>query len=213
MSDVYAILGMHRSGTSLIANILHASGISMGENFLPPDELNNHGYYEDNGFLWINKGLLEHCGGSWYEPPPTRLLKMSRKFTNAFLKAFSARNSEASGRSWGWKDPRNSLTCWFFHKCAPEVRYIVVRRNKIDVVESLLNGHPTLGANWSKLYDMYESSMNSFLRKYKYDYVEVDYDEMVNRRKYMREVQKLHQFTGLGENLVDKAASIIRFRP
>ena len=51
MRSQVIVLGMHRSGTSLIASILHLSGISMGKEFLRPDNGNPGGYFEDLEFL------------------------------------------------------------------------------------------------------------------------------------------------------------------
>ncbi|MCK4816954.1 hypothetical protein KA005_14390, partial [bacterium] len=59
------ILGMHRSGTSIVANMLHRIGISMGEDLLKSDKFNPNGYYEDADFLGINKGILTNSEGTW----------------------------------------------------------------------------------------------------------------------------------------------------
>ncbi|HEA80895.1 MAG TPA: sulfotransferase family protein, partial [Maribacter sp.] len=38
--NTVVVLGMHRSGTSLVAKILHTIGISMGQEFLDADDAN-----------------------------------------------------------------------------------------------------------------------------------------------------------------------------
>ena len=57
MSQI-VVLGMHRSGTSLLSSILRRMGVNMGTNFLNEDYWNPYGYWEDKDFLWINKGIL-----------------------------------------------------------------------------------------------------------------------------------------------------------
>src|SRR5262249_26774035 len=52
------ILGSGRSGTSLLAGILHGAGYFMGENLVPADEGNPMGYFEDDEINAINEELL-----------------------------------------------------------------------------------------------------------------------------------------------------------
>jgi len=53
--DPYLVLGTGRCGTSTTARILHEKlGVFMGESFLPPDENNPDGYYEDSEFVSLN---------------------------------------------------------------------------------------------------------------------------------------------------------------
>lgn len=44
------VLGTPRSGTSLVAGILHHLGVFMGERFLPANEMNLRGFYQDIEF-------------------------------------------------------------------------------------------------------------------------------------------------------------------
>ena len=45
--EIIIVLGMHRSGTSLIAGVLHEMGVNMGSNLMKADEYNPKGYFED----------------------------------------------------------------------------------------------------------------------------------------------------------------------
>ncbi|MCW1935103.1 hypothetical protein OMD46_00125 [Pseudomonas sp. MDMC_285] len=47
-TKIIVVLGMHRSGTSVVTRTLEALGISLGENLMPPAENNN-----EKGFLKI----------------------------------------------------------------------------------------------------------------------------------------------------------------
>jgi hypothetical protein len=67
------IIGMHRSGTSLVAGLLGLAGAYLG----PEDDLmaanvsNPKGYWENLGFVRFNERILEHFGGAWHDPPIT----------------------------------------------------------------------------------------------------------------------------------------------
>jgi hypothetical protein len=57
-SPVLVVAGMHRSGTSLLASLLHRSGCRMGETLLSADANNRPGYFEDLEFLDLNRRML-----------------------------------------------------------------------------------------------------------------------------------------------------------
>src|SRR5262249_19208357 len=52
------ILGSGRSGTSMLAGTLHASGYFAGDRLIPGDAANPKGYFEDREFDSINEALL-----------------------------------------------------------------------------------------------------------------------------------------------------------
>ena len=59
------VLGMHRSGTSLLANVLHTLGAYMGEAFLEPDDANAAGYWEHLHVVAAHDRMLEAIGRAW----------------------------------------------------------------------------------------------------------------------------------------------------
>lgn len=58
------IIGMHRSGTSLSARLLHRAGADLGpaEGFIEPDRWNPDGYFEQREILMLNRQILH---GPW----------------------------------------------------------------------------------------------------------------------------------------------------
>ena len=64
-SKVIAITGMHRSGTSLLANLLNQAGLSLGEKLLGPMDSNPKGHFEDYDFLKFHKELLAFNRQTW----------------------------------------------------------------------------------------------------------------------------------------------------
>jgi len=55
---IVVIIGMHRSGTSVIARGLKVLGVTLGDNLMPPGEDNPKGYWEDLDINELNVELL-----------------------------------------------------------------------------------------------------------------------------------------------------------
>lgn len=206
------ILGMHRAGTSIVTNLLHRVGISMGDDFLPPDGFNPNGYFEDTDFLWINKGILENAEGIWYDPPSIdEIIVGGEKFKSAIRKTVARKRQKAGQNSWGWKDPRNCLTCWNYAHEVPDARFIVVVRNLSDIKLSLNRTHGHL-ANWDNVIDAYYDSVDEFFGTCINSSLNVGFEELVYE-KYAREtIRKILYFVDKPDRFIDKALSVIRFR-
>ncbi|WP_456397904.1 sulfotransferase [Desulfurobacterium sp.] len=140
------IIGMHRSGTSLISRILEKCGIFMGKN---KDE-NNEAFF----FLNFNYWIFRQANATWDNP--YNYTKTSESFKNLMTKLAkkyirSIRRIEFLGLKqglkykslkeidfpWGWKDPKNSFTLDIWLKVFPDAKIIHIYRNPIDVAESL----------------------------------------------------------------------------
>lgn len=131
------VLGMHRSGTTLVARILTDLGIHMGEEV----EENR----EAVAFLQTNNELLALAGSTWYRPQrflealsdddfTLRCTELARRRLESMGKSYG-NPSGASG--WGFKDPRNSLTFPIWQACFSEVRAVHVLRHGFAVATSL----------------------------------------------------------------------------
>ena len=112
------VVGMHRSGTSMVARMLEAGGVEFGDHaeLAGPNEDNPLGFWEHEGFRGINEELLRRAGGDWRNPPvlgKDALLNPS----NADLQERSREllaSLDGLGPSFGWKDPRTSLVLPFW---------------------------------------------------------------------------------------------------
>jgi len=71
------VLGMHRSGTSLLSRLVHELGLFVGEaeELMPAQPCNVEGFWERLDVSELNEQLLELAGGSWDCPPPLRSLE------------------------------------------------------------------------------------------------------------------------------------------
>ncbi len=136
---VVCVAGMHRSGTSMFARMLHLCGVHMGAeaNFLPPNPENEEGFWENSDFVNLNDALLCELGGSWHKPPSD-----PDKWNGADMEVFRQRGRKLVRRLrglkvWGWKDPRNSLTLPFWRQLIPGLKVVVCLRNPLEVIQSL----------------------------------------------------------------------------
>ena len=137
----FIVLGMHRSGTSLIAGGLNKSGINMGEKLLGANEWNPKGHFENEEFIELNDRILAEAGGSWDNPPSEEaILKAGEKLKDE-IKVVVDRNK---GRLWGWKDPRTTLTIKCYLPYIEHPFFITCWRKPLDVAKSLnkRNGMP-----------------------------------------------------------------------
>jgi len=140
-----AILGMHRSGTSMVARMLNLCGVDLGGegDLVPANESNRAGHWEHARFIEFDDRILAHFGGTWDHPPTLPAgwhedagLGALRAEAAAFLAAsFGAPDA---GAVWGWKDPRASLTLPFWRALVPDLRCVVCVRNPLDVAASLV---------------------------------------------------------------------------
>jgi hypothetical protein len=140
--NVICVIGMHRSGTSMVARLLNLCGLDLGppEELLEPQEDNPLGFFENKGFLNINEELLTHLGGSWDNPPNLEKKWQNKpsldqivKKARALIKTFSKSDH------WGWKDPRTNVLLPFWKSIIPDMRFVICVRSPVEVAKSLAN--------------------------------------------------------------------------
>jgi len=147
------VLGAPRSGTSLIAGVLHSRAIAMGSDLLKPDSGNPHGYFEDIDFIDFHRQLLARTAalvGRVFEDSTMREQAFDFEPTPADIttaKALIEQRSELS--SWGWKDPRTCLFLPFWRKLLPDARFIIAYKHPLEMSASLLR----MGKNWDLALD------------------------------------------------------------
>ena len=142
MSDatIVCILGMHRSGTSLVSQVLNVLGVYLGpeEHLMRPSSDNPTGHWESQPIKEINDEILSILGGSWSDPPPLPSgWERSPELAAPRHRAREVIEGDFSGSElWGFKDPRNSLTLPFWQRILDPMRYVICLRNPLDVAAS-----------------------------------------------------------------------------
>jgi glycosyltransferase involved in cell wall biosynthesis len=138
------VLGMHRSGTSLITRALTAFSINLGGNLIGASPDNPKGFWENKEIIKINDELLTLIGSSYdgLKLHPINAFK-SNEFDELKSRAISVLNDSFNeiGDVWAFKDPRicNLLDFWvdIFEKIDCVTNYIIVLRNPMSVADSL----------------------------------------------------------------------------
>lgn len=128
---------MHRSGTSLTANLLKESGLFIGNNLMTNGFDNKKGHFEDLELLEIHELDLKIKGFD------TRALKgdipcslfFEEETENNILSLLESRKSL---KLWGWKEPRTTLYLQAWIKLVPSIKCIAVYRNYDEVASSLI---------------------------------------------------------------------------
>src|SRR6185295_8707806 len=69
MTGPIVITGMHRSGTSLLADVVRRWGAVAGDDLIPSSRWNPHGYWEHAPLVRFNDELLGNLDSSWELPP------------------------------------------------------------------------------------------------------------------------------------------------
>lgn len=124
------VLGVPRSGTSLVAGILHTLGIDMGEGYLQPADANNPaGYFEDLRIQRLNKQITGIRYG--HAQPPD--ISAEQKLAYRDLAAECQRKP-----LWGMKDPRLCFTLHWITPYLKDARLVIVRRDFEASVASLV---------------------------------------------------------------------------
>lgn len=137
---VICILGMHRSGSSLAAQILHGNGVRTGSSLIGRSRFNPEGHLEDRFVVCTNKKLLRRFGGTWDRPPelPERWLE-EPEVRALLVRAERYRRSEVETRlPFFIKDPRLALVFPFWQQAFGSMRVLVVLRDPESVARSLL---------------------------------------------------------------------------
>lgn len=168
------ITGMHRSGTSLVANLLRLCGLYLGEeaDLLPASVDNAAGYWENRKLLLLNNDVLLAIGGAWDYPPPMPTLAWSSesRFQPLRLRAEELLRDFADREPWGWKDPRTSLTLPFWQDLdgikmpfwlgrGSKLRIVLCLRDPFSVFESLRDRRHTPNSSGLDLWFSYNRSI------------------------------------------------------
>jgi len=138
------IIGMHRSGTSLLSRLLAESGVFQG---YARDEHN-----ESLFFQIINENIFRQEGLNWDQPQelhriltdPDKRSLTAEYIVNLLEYYYGPDQDQGMEKNtfnftspWGWKDPRNTVTLPAWLQVFPDSKVIHIIRNGIDVAVSL----------------------------------------------------------------------------
>lgn len=134
MSGNCLVLGMHKSGTTLIARLMHESGVSMGD--FPARQGYEKCKYEDPECVAINKHIL----GAEQKPSFRTIQSWVYDEEAAGRASELIAKKDEKYPTWGLKDPRLTLTYGFWKPFLGKHTLIVVTRNPREVFAHYMKG-------------------------------------------------------------------------
>lgn len=141
------VLGMDRSGSSLLTNVLHLLGMDLSENLVQAKVDNPKGFFEDRDIVNLNERALKQLlrdedSPAAFLPTPNEWFRQVEISAIAKeMKAVVQANIERAVSLWGFKDPRTArlLPLWdqVFSALDIEPHYILAIRDPRSVAQSL----------------------------------------------------------------------------
>ena len=186
------ILGMHRSGTSMLAGTLEEAGLYLGDviNSSPFNKKGN----KENKLLWkINDAVLEYSNGAWDIPPKNvRWPETEKQVRDQFLLKFVGK------KLWGFKDPRTVLTLLGWLEVIPDPKLIGIFRHPILVAKSLKRRNKFSFDQSLQLWLEYNWRIKWFIQNRDLKIIEFSADPEVLKK----DIRKLIDYIGLDSSVL-----------
>ena len=144
---IVIVMGMHRSGTSALAGMLHQNGIIMEDpnnlRYISPHE-NSKGFFENYRFRALNDQILYQNGYSAksFSPMTPDYIEVTEQDTSIIRSLLHEYDERYT--TWGFKDPRMCLTynAWkpFLQKpyTDQEIKIVIMYRPFEDIADSMI---------------------------------------------------------------------------
>ena len=187
------VLGMHRSGTSVVGAVLELLGLKWGkpEEGLPADEDNPKGYWERKEVVELNDFLLEVCGARWDKVSNFTVDQLNPENRKKFYqKAKVILDDFSSEESIFIKDPRLCLTLKEWVPLLSKPVSLLVYRDPLQVAQSLAKRNKMPISVGLALWQFYWYSVSSALKEL--PYFVIYHDELM--RKPVEVVHQLFSF-------------------
>jgi Sulfotransferase family len=142
------IIGMHRSGTTMLTRLINQAGLYVGHDLCP----NSHESYY---FRRINDWIMLNSGAAWDNPEgvhylwnSARSMALAKEYVICHLGSIPMINYFGGLRNavrfrygsrpiWGWKDPRTIYTLPLWLSIFPEAKVLYIARHGVDCAHSL----------------------------------------------------------------------------
>lgn len=214
------VLGNAKSGTSLVAGILHILGVDIGKKFVEADEYNPKGYFEDYDFVNLTDAIFKAAKSNyWNFPSREKLLAQRDNFDQQMQKLI--RKKEQGKRIWGWKDPWVNILVELFLPHLTNPHFIIIFRNSLAIARSSVTftkgkqrefwvKHPITLFHGLKLANFYDRIILDFFEKYpKLSRLFLAFEEIIDNP--VRETKKIGKFLGIipTKQQIDRARNFV----
>ena len=231
-TSVVPVLGMHRSGTSMLTRMLNLLGMSVGTTLLEANAGNERGYWEHTFFLNANMELLtglnmpsEGYGDFGQLLEVFRICERVSPTPERRQQFLEVLEQQMGGGCWGWKDPRTVITWPMWHRLLQntghqDIRPIVIVRHPADVVRSFMvrydSSEMTLSRDESaaRVLGIWKAYNTILLKLIRESSCCVSlYEWLIDPAISKSETHRLAQYAGLPEEGVEAALNSIGERP
>ncbi len=130
---IYVILGMHKSGTTLVSQILHHSGINMGEQLDAKISYDQGNKYEREATLALNMEILGLTTMTRSTITNLDLSKLRLTDNQRIRMRRIIQHCNETCDNWGFKDPRTALVYPFWASELPEHKLIAIYRSPGEI--------------------------------------------------------------------------------
>jgi hypothetical protein len=142
MSQALIITGMHRSGTSFVAELFKSAGLHLGERLLPGDAGDPRGSFEDEDIRTLHRTMLaKACPTGLVGCPDWGWTETEELNEGLWTDDEPAMRALVKQRErhkvWGWKDPRTTLLLEQWLRVLPDARFLFVVREPWKVAPSV----------------------------------------------------------------------------
>lgn len=186
MGRCILVLGIHRSGSSAVAGVLHHLGVSMGPQLLGSHSSNPLGHFEDSEFVVLNEEII----GDWKNPNTSNIIENQQVQLKELV---ALRNKDFL---WGVKDLRLCITAKWIFPLLDDVRIIVVSRPLGASVGSLMVRDGLTRDEAQRIQLHYRTASELLLQQCEIPIYNINYEALVSNPGY--EVPQLAQFISEG---------------
>jgi hypothetical protein len=138
---LFVVVGMHRSGTSIVSRLLNLAGAHLGpeDDLMPPKPDNPTGFWEALSIAQLHDDLVSYLGGRWDHPPVLEDHWEYRPGLEPFLTRIEGilASHFAGAEVAVWKDPRGSLFIPLWRRVVPVAGTILCLRDPAETAASL----------------------------------------------------------------------------
>ena len=164
------VLGLARSGTSVVTGILKVLGVDMGPS--PQGNSNPRGSNEDRDFARLHKEIFDLAGNGkdyWFPPSREEIRAVAPQVEQAVRELIEKKNAGAA--LWGWKHTRTLLTYEMFLPHLINPHFVLVFRNFVgtalsSVEHTMRRPRPVAFAEALRLVHFYHGEMLHFLESH-----------------------------------------------
>ena len=129
---IYVVLGMHKSGTTLVSELLHKSGINMVDSYQESLDYKSGNQIERTSTLSLNQKILQSDGVHSLHIPFEKTIELIPDHQKQMIEIIE--NCQSKYGDWGFKDPRSCITYPLWKENLPEHKLIIVYRHPVQVM-------------------------------------------------------------------------------